>query len=111
MATNVFNCPIVSSYTDVIDSSLDLGTRNEIPLDKPVITFRDTVLLTRACDKGFDSLQALTQWAYPNRLYHAETFLHSFHKRINQRFSLFRFYTPFHDIRTIADKAGRRFSI
>ncbi len=46
---NTFNCPIVSSYTDVIDSSLDLGARKGIPLDKPVITFRDEPLLTRAC--------------------------------------------------------------
>ncbi len=161
---NTFNCPIVSSYTDVIDSSLDLGTRKGIPLDKPVITFRDAALLTRACvaylkplgiagsriraavkkglaahkaykkavrekgarlvdrsgrnqrllvvlsgrpyhidplinqkipriltdfgvdfitedavpdtsDKGFDSLQVLTQWAYPNRLYHAASWV------------------------------------
>ncbi len=46
---NTFNCPIVSSYTDVIDSSLDQRTRKGIPLDKPVITFRDEVLLTKAC--------------------------------------------------------------
>ena len=161
---NTFNCPIVSSYTDVIDSCLDLGAREGIPLDKPVITFRDVTLLTRACvaylkplgvaasriraavkkglsahkeykkavrekgawlaarssreqgllvvlsgrpyhidplinqkipqiltgfgvdfitedavpdtsDKGFDSLQVLTQWAYPNRLYHAASWV------------------------------------
>ncbi len=150
---NTFNCPIVSSYTDVIDSSLDLGRRKGIPLDKPVITFRDAALLTRACvaylkplgiagsriraavkkglaahkaykkavrekgarlversgrpyhidplinqkipriltdfgvdfitedavpdtsDKGFDSLQVLTQWAYPNRLYRAASWV------------------------------------
>jgi predicted CoA-substrate-specific enzyme activase len=46
---NTFNCPIVSSYTDVIDSSLDLNARKGIPLDKPVITFKDETLLTRAC--------------------------------------------------------------
>ncbi len=161
---NSYNCPIVSSYTDVIDSSLDLGARKGIPLDKPVITFKDETLLTRACvaylrplgvagfriraavkqglaahqaykrtvrEKGewmvsraeqnqrllvvlcgrpyhidplinqkvpriladfgvdfitedavpdtgntaFDTLQVLTQWAYPNRLYHAASWV------------------------------------
>jgi predicted CoA-substrate-specific enzyme activase len=161
---NTFNCPIVSSYTDVIDSSLDLNSRKGIPLDKPVITFKDETLLTRACvaylrplgiagsriraavkkglaahqtykntirEKGvmmvrqakqnrrllvvlcgrpyhidplinqkipriltdfgvdfitedavpdtgnaaFDTLQVLTQWAYPNRLYHAASWV------------------------------------
>ena len=46
---NTFNCPVVSSYTDVIDSSLDMETRKGIPLDKPVITFKDETLLIRAC--------------------------------------------------------------
>jgi predicted CoA-substrate-specific enzyme activase len=46
---NTFNCPIVSSYTDVIDSSLDHRTRKGIPLDKPVITFKDEALLAKAC--------------------------------------------------------------
>lgn len=161
---NTFNCPIVSSYTDVIDSSLDLNSRKGIPLDKPVITFKDEALLAKACvaylrplgvngsriraavkkglaaqkeykqtirEKGaqrvrlakqdqrllvilcgrpyhidplinqkipqiltgfgvdfitedavpdagnssFDALQVLTQWAYPNRLYHAASWV------------------------------------
>ncbi|MCF8075555.1 MAG: acyl-CoA dehydratase activase-related protein, partial [Desulfotignum sp.] len=161
---NTFNCPIVSSYTDVIDSSLDLNSRKGIPLDKPVITFKDEALLAKACvaylrplgvngsriraavkkglaaqkeykqtirEKGaqrvrlakqdqrllvilcgrpyhidplinqkipqiltgfgvdfitedavpdtgntaFDTLQVLTQWAYPNRLYHAASWV------------------------------------
>ncbi len=46
---NTYNCPVVSSYTDVIDSSLDMETRKGIPLDKPVITFKDESLLIRAC--------------------------------------------------------------
>ncbi|MEX1299194.1 MAG: acyl-CoA dehydratase activase [Desulfotignum sp.] len=161
---NTFNCPVVSSYTDVIDSCLDMETRKGIPLDKPVITFKDESLLIRACvaylrplgvatsrirtavkkglaaqknyrqtirEKGgmmvrqaeqdhrllvvlcgrpyhidplinqkipqiltdfgvdfitedavpgtgngvFDSFQVLTQWAYPNRLYHASSWV------------------------------------
>ncbi len=161
---NTFNCPIVSSYTDVIDSSLDHRTRKGIPLDKPVITFKDEALLAKACvaylkplgvdgarvraavkkglaaqqaykktirekgvqlvcrakqdqrllvvlcgrpyhidplinqkipriltgfgvdfitedavpdtgDSDFDAMQVLTQWAYPNRLYHAASWV------------------------------------
>ncbi|MFN2359088.1 MAG: hypothetical protein ABR534_15270 [Desulfotignum sp.] len=145
---------------------------------------------------AFDTLQVLTQWAYPNRLYHAASWvarqpdhiqmiqLNSFGcgpdavameenrqileagaknhtlikvddiaatgsvrlrirsmveslvrrthknsrkpmvrkttpgfekkdrtKKINQRFERFRFYTPFHDIRKVADKAGRILSL
>jgi predicted nucleotide-binding protein (sugar kinase/HSP70/actin superfamily) len=40
-----------------------------------------------------------------------ETFLNTFHKKINHRFSDFRFYTPFHDIRKVADKAGKILSL
>lgn len=47
--SNTFNCPIVSSYAEVVDSSLDLFARKGIPLDKPVITFKDAGLLTKAC--------------------------------------------------------------
>jgi predicted nucleotide-binding protein (sugar kinase/HSP70/actin superfamily) len=40
-----------------------------------------------------------------------ETFLNTFHEKINRRFRRFRFYTPFHDIRQVADKAGRILSV
>ncbi|MDR2862502.1 MAG: acyl-CoA dehydratase activase-related protein [Puniceicoccales bacterium] len=44
-----YNCPIVSGYSDVIRSAMDTAGRHGIPLDSPVLTFADTVLLERAC--------------------------------------------------------------
>jgi predicted CoA-substrate-specific enzyme activase len=45
--TNSFNCPIVSGYSDVIKSVLELD--NTIPIDSPVITFKSENLLTTQC--------------------------------------------------------------
>ena len=45
--TNSFNCPIVSGYSDVIKSVIDL--ENKIPIDSPVITFKNEKLLTTQC--------------------------------------------------------------
>ncbi len=46
---NSFNCPIVSSYSEVLESSISLEKRKNIPIDKPVISFKDTNLLKRNC--------------------------------------------------------------
>lgn len=46
---NSFNCPIVSSYPDVIRSSVNPGKRFRIPFDTPTITFDDIQLLRKAC--------------------------------------------------------------
>lgn len=48
-ALNTYNCPIVTAYADVIESALPLENRCGIPLDKPVITFKDKALLQKAC--------------------------------------------------------------
>lgn len=48
-AGNTYNCPIVTAYADVIDSALPLESRGLIPLDRPVITFDDEMLLKKAC--------------------------------------------------------------
>ncbi len=48
-AENSFNCPIVSSYADVIDSSMDTSGKHRIPLDKPIINFKDKKLLKKGC--------------------------------------------------------------
>jgi len=44
---NSFNCPIVSGYSDVIKSVIAL--ENKIPIDSPVITFKNEKLLTTQC--------------------------------------------------------------
>lgn len=46
---NSYNCPVVSSYSEVLDSAIPSEKRNNIPLDKPVITFRDDKLLRKSC--------------------------------------------------------------
>lgn len=47
-ALNAFNCPVVSSYADVIQSAVDPLERYGIPLDGPVIRFDDASLLQQA---------------------------------------------------------------
>ena len=42
---NCYNCPIVSGYSDVIKSAMDI----DIPVDSPSISFKDTDLLKKAC--------------------------------------------------------------
>ncbi len=46
---NSYNCPVVSSYSEVLDSAIPMEKRNNIPLDKPIITFRDEKLLKKNC--------------------------------------------------------------
>ncbi len=46
---NAFNCPIVSSYPDVIRSAINPASKYNMPFDSPVFTFNDAVLLKKAC--------------------------------------------------------------
>lgn len=46
---NTFNCPLVSSYADVIKSSMNPEGKFNIPLDSPTINFNDEKLLEKAC--------------------------------------------------------------
>ncbi len=48
-ALNTYNCPVVSGYADVIESAVPSGMRSGIPLDRPVISFKDKKLLQKAC--------------------------------------------------------------
>ncbi|NMA73546.1 MAG: hypothetical protein GX963_05165 [Bacteroidales bacterium] len=53
--SNTFNCPVVSGYPDVIQSSMNPEEQYGIPLDKPVITFSDDKALRAACLKYVSS--------------------------------------------------------
>ncbi|MDO4191294.1 MAG: acyl-CoA dehydratase activase-related protein [Bacteroidales bacterium] len=55
-AHNSFNCPVVSGYSDVLKSSMDTAKNYNIPLDAPVITFRDEDLLRKSCREYLLSL-------------------------------------------------------
>ncbi len=48
-SVNSFNCPIVSSYSEVIQSAMSPKKKWGVPFDKPVITFSDTSLLKKSC--------------------------------------------------------------
>ncbi len=48
-ARNSFNCPIVSSYAEVLRGTLENSGRNEIQLDSPTVGFHDDKLLEKAC--------------------------------------------------------------
>jgi predicted nucleotide-binding protein (sugar kinase/HSP70/actin superfamily) len=57
-AVNTYNCPIVSSYAEVIRSSVNPEDRWNIPLDSPVISFADELLLEKACYRYLRKLGA-----------------------------------------------------
>ncbi|MDD4575640.1 MAG: BadF/BadG/BcrA/BcrD ATPase family protein [Bacteroidales bacterium] len=46
---NSFNCPIVSSYSEVLKSAINPLKNHQIPLDAPTFNFRDEKLLEKAC--------------------------------------------------------------
>lgn len=48
-ASNSFNCPVVSGYPDVIQSSIDPLGRHGVPFDEPVITFSSDKALYKGC--------------------------------------------------------------
>ena len=48
-ADNNFNCPIVSSYADVVRSSMDPEKKYGIPIDSPTFNFNEENLFRKAC--------------------------------------------------------------
>ena len=54
--TNSYNCPVVSGYPDVVQSSMETEEKFGIPFDKPVITFNNNKALEKACEKYLSSL-------------------------------------------------------
>lgn len=47
-AVNSYNCPIVTAYSDVINSAIETEEQYGIPLDSPVLNFNDKVLLKKS---------------------------------------------------------------
>lgn len=66
---NSFNCPIVSSYAEVIRSSVNPEKRYGIPFDTPVFSFKDEKLLKAACRDYLHSLGV--KEAYINKAFRA----------------------------------------
>jgi predicted nucleotide-binding protein (sugar kinase/HSP70/actin superfamily) len=46
-ALNSFNCPVITGYPDVVKSAIDPEGRYGVPIDSPVISFRDIGLLKK----------------------------------------------------------------
>ena len=51
-----FNCPVVSGYPEVVQSSMEPDVKFGIPFDKPVITFNSDKALEKSCFKYLSSL-------------------------------------------------------
>ncbi len=51
-AANSYNCPIITGYSDVLKSAVEL----DIPIDSPIITFKDKSLLKKSCTKYLQTL-------------------------------------------------------
>lgn len=47
-AVNSYNCPIVTAYSDVLNSSIETEEQYGIPLDSPVLNFNDDKLLHKS---------------------------------------------------------------
>lgn len=48
-AKNSFNCPIVAGYSDVLKSAMDTVRQSNIPIDAPVVSFNNRMLLEKSC--------------------------------------------------------------
>lgn len=46
-AENCYNCPVVTGYPDVVKSAIDPEGRYGVPIDSPVVAFRDVTLLKK----------------------------------------------------------------
>ncbi|OCF98798.1 acyl-CoA dehydratase activase-related protein [Gilliamella sp. wkB308] len=55
-AVNSYNCPIVSSYAEVIHSAINPELKYGIPIDYPVMNFTDVKLLKKSCVQYLRSL-------------------------------------------------------
>ena len=51
-----FNCPVVSGYPEVVQSSMEPAEKYGVPFDKPVITFNSDEALEKSCQKYLTSL-------------------------------------------------------
>ena len=60
-ADNCFNCPVVSGYSDVIQSVVDPEGRHNIPFDMPAFTFENLTLLRRGIKRYLRSL-GISRW-------------------------------------------------
>lgn len=58
-SVNSYNCPVVTGYPDVIDSSISPLTKFGIPFDAPIISFLNEDLLYKGCKAYFVNILAI----------------------------------------------------
>ncbi|MBK8806381.1 MAG: 2-hydroxyacyl-CoA dehydratase [Bacteroidales bacterium] len=76
-AVNSFNCPIVSSYSEVLKSSIPLSKRKGIEIDSPAFSFDDKKLLKKACYsylKQFNVKSYVFERAFERALFHQNNY-------------------------------------
>lgn len=83
-AKNSFNCPIVSGYADVIKSSIDPAGKYGIPLDSPIVSFKDEELLRESLQaylRGLGVADKQIQTAITHALHAQQSYLDALERR------------------------------
>lgn len=57
LVANSYNCPIVSGYSEVVRSAIDPDNQHNIPFDSPTFTFKNKVLMKKACIEYLQKIQ------------------------------------------------------
>ncbi|MFH0840612.1 MAG: acyl-CoA dehydratase activase-related protein [bacterium] len=83
-AVNSFNCPIVSGYADVIQSSINPLEKYNIPIDSPILNMQDPDLMEKACWKYLQTLQIDCQ-RFKKAFYKARISQQEFKKQVRKR--------------------------
>lgn len=76
-AVNSYNCPIVSSYSEVLKSSIPIQKRKGIEIDSPAFSFDNKELLKKACFdylKQFGIKRYVFEKAFERALYHQKNY-------------------------------------
>lgn len=95
-ANNSFNCPVVTGYSDVIKSAINPKAKYNIPLDAPVINFKDEDLLQKGCRYYLEQLlkekytEQLFQNAYHEAVEARKRFTDTLHEKALSRVELAR---------------------
>ncbi len=83
-AKNSFNCPIVSGYSDVLNSAINPAEKHHVPIDSPTISFKEEALLRRSLVEYLGSLgigESVSQAAISQALDEQQRYLDTLERR------------------------------
>lgn len=86
-SVNNYNCPIVSSYSEVMNSAINPQSKYGIPFDYPVINFTDLKLLKKGCFDYLKNLgvsKAQFELAFAKALNEQASYKQSLYNKANQ---------------------------